>query len=338
MNVDDSGSGALEELRKGFAMGQSRKDVAGHKKKVTGIAWSGSGRRLASGSMDGTARTWTLLPDGSMLMRDADLKLPGGTGGERSVEAVCWDTSSGGGDAVVAAASSDKMLAVYDLRASTAKPTVATVADIGDPLLACWQPECGGSQYIAITDRDDFLRLVDTRVWRAVRSPRFDYMLHDVAWHPRVPGSLWLATDRGEIDVVQAPTLAVTRRMRCSMSALYALRFADQAPLFAVGCADHSYSVWDARECACLRGFAMFRSPIRSLTLSIDGVLVAAGSGDDHIDISHVPTGLVVHREPIPDKCLVSSLSFNPKHPVLAIATDNKDGTISTLICPKTTK
>jgi len=60
---------------------------------------------------------------------------------------------------------------------------------------------------------------------------------------------------------------------------------------FAVGAADAVVSLWDLEELACVRTFTSLDWPVRAISFSGDGVLLASASEDLTIDISHVETG-----------------------------------------------
>ena len=60
---------------------------------------------------------------------------------------------------------------------------------------------------------------------------------------------------------------------------------------FAVGSADALVSLWDVNELACLHTSARLDWPIRSVSFSYDGKLLASASEDLFIDIGHVKTG-----------------------------------------------
>ena len=60
---------------------------------------------------------------------------------------------------------------------------------------------------------------------------------------------------------------------------------------FAVGSADALVSLWDVNELACLRTLSRLDWPIRSVSFSYDGKLLASASEDLFIDIGHVETG-----------------------------------------------
>lgn len=63
-------------------------EFIGHKKKVHSVAWSCTGRKLASGSVDQTARVWVLDQTGFRNEHKSELELKGHSD---SVDQVTWD-------------------------------------------------------------------------------------------------------------------------------------------------------------------------------------------------------------------------------------------------------
>ena len=63
------------------------RELAGHRRRVHSVAWNCTGRKLASGSVDQTARVYD-VEHGSHSGRDVELK-----GHSDSVDQVSWDPS-----------------------------------------------------------------------------------------------------------------------------------------------------------------------------------------------------------------------------------------------------
>jgi len=66
-----------------------------------------------------------------------------------------------------------------------------------------------------------------------------------------------------------------------------------------VGSADALVSLWDADELACLRTFSRLEWPVRAISFSYDGKLLASASEDTIIDIGHVDSGEKVAEVPV---------------------------------------
>ena len=64
--------------------GKTTREYSGHKKKVHSVAWSCTGAKLASGSVDQSVRVWTIDETG----RHTDLEM---RGHQDSVDQLRWD-------------------------------------------------------------------------------------------------------------------------------------------------------------------------------------------------------------------------------------------------------
>ena len=74
------------------------------------------------------------------------------------------------------------------------------------------------------------------------------------------------------------------------------IEFDPTGSYFAVGSADALVSLWDVNELACLHTFSRLDWPVRTLSFSHDGKLLASASEDLFVDIGHVKTGENVAR------------------------------------------
>ncbi|GJN34252.1 hypothetical protein PR202_gb22899 [Eleusine coracana subsp. coracana] len=84
------------------------REYYGHKKKVHSVAWNCLGTKLASGSIDHTARVWSIDPHGHSKVKDIELK-----GHTDSVDQLCWDPKH---PDTVATAAADKSIRLWDAR------------------------------------------------------------------------------------------------------------------------------------------------------------------------------------------------------------------------------
>ncbi|KAI9074112.1 hypothetical protein K1719_043922 [Acacia pycnantha] len=83
------------------------REYSGHKKKVHSVAWNCIGTKLASGSVDQTARIWYIEPHGHGKVKDIELK-----GHTDSVDQLCWDPKHAD---LIATASGDKTVRLWEL-------------------------------------------------------------------------------------------------------------------------------------------------------------------------------------------------------------------------------
>lgn len=81
--------------------------------------------------------------------------------------------------------------------------------------------------------------------------------------------------------------------------------------------------MWDANELACLRVFSRLDWPVRTISFSHDGRLLASASEDLIIDIGDTETGEKV-ADIIIDAATFT-VAWHPKQYLLAFACDDKD-------------
>jgi THO complex subunit 3 len=75
---------------------------------VHSVAWNCLGTKLASGSIDHTARVWSIDPHGHSKVKDIELK-----GHTDCVDQLCWDPKH---PDTVATAAADKSIRLWDAR------------------------------------------------------------------------------------------------------------------------------------------------------------------------------------------------------------------------------
>ena len=176
------------------------RELAGHRRRVHSVAWNCTGRKLASGSVDQTARVYD-VEHGSHSGRDVELK-----GHSDSVDQVSWDPSSPDRLATVSA---DKTLRFWDVRAGGR--AVATVALTDENINVAWSPD--GAQ-VAVGNRDDVFAFVDAKTHEVTRTtPKFTYQVNDASWN-RAGDVFYLTTADGFAEALRFPELTPLHRMK----------------------------------------------------------------------------------------------------------------------------
>lgn len=101
------------------------------------------------------------------------------------------------------------------------------------------------------------------------------------------------------------------------------IKFDPKGRYFATGSADALVSLWDLDELVCVRTFSRLDWPVRTLSFSHDGGMLASGSEDLIIDIAMVETGERICE--VQCNAPTFTVAWHPQKPLLAFACDDKD-------------
>ncbi|CAN0922946.1 THO complex subunit 3 [Linum grandiflorum] len=303
----------MEEATIPFKNLHSR-EYQGHKKKVHSVAWNCTGTKLASGSVDQTARIWHIEPHGHGKARDIELK-----GHTDSVDQLCWDPKHAD---LIATASGDKTVRLWDARSGKCTQQAELS---GENINITYRPD---GTHVAVGNRDDELTILDVRKFRTVHRRKFNYEVNEIAWN--MTGDMFLlTTGNGTVEVLAYPTLGPIDTLMAHTAGCYCIAIdpkgrcvVQKFPYFAVGSADSLVSLWDISEMLCVRTFTKLEWPVRTISFNHTGEYIASASEDLFIDISNVQTGRSVHQ--IPCRAAMNSVEWNPKYNLLAYAGDDK--------------
>ncbi|XP_062620543.1 THO complex subunit 3-like, partial [Saccostrea cucullata] len=101
------------------------------------------------------------------------------------------------------------------------------------------------------------------------------------------------------------------------------IEFDPKGKYFATGSADALVSIWDVAELACVRTLSRLEWPVRTLSFSHDGKMLASASEDLIIDIAEVDSGEKITE--ITCEAPTFTVAWHPKRPLLAYACDDRD-------------
>lgn len=285
------------------------REIPGHRRRVHSVAWNCTGRKLASGSVDQTARVYD-VEHGAHSGRDVELK-----GHSDSVDQVSWDPTSPDRLATVSA---DKTLRLWDIRSGGR--AVATVALTDENINVTWSPD--GAQ-VAVGNRDDVFAFVDAKTHKVTRTThKFSYQVNDASWN-RKGDVFYLTTADGFVEALRFPDLKPLHEMKGHTSSVYAMALDPVHDRLASGGADAMVTVWDTDECVCVSVVDRLQAPVRAVSFSHDGAFLASAGDDAIVDVADadVTKGKCDRVVSVPVRGGdVSSMKWSPTHHVLAFA------------------
>ena len=323
--------------------------LTGHGRNVNSLEWNATGALLASGSDDKTARVWA-GEDGYKCAHKLEQH------GD-SVVQLCWDPTTPTSLATLAA---DKAVRLWDLRESTR--CVASVKTNHEYINIAWSLcgqhiAVGSSVGSGSKDADvkDYVSIIDARTHAVVKRLKFAYEVNEFVWAPDAR-TLLLTTEKGRVEVVRPlgpeadpaevfkvgptpqdvddfpevekpekprhPANIWTMHAHTDDCYCVALDADSQPPKLAVGSKDSIVSLWDLEEMISVRTILRHTTPVRCLSFSAHGQLVASSAYDPGIDIADAETAELVHT--IDAQHAMNSLAWHPTKPVLAYAIDAK--------------
>uniref|UniRef100_A0A0A9Y7W3 THO complex subunit 3 n=1 Tax=Lygus hesperus TaxID=30085 RepID=A0A0A9Y7W3_LYGHE len=296
----------LPELQAYFKTHDKIKEYQGHSSKVHSVGWSCDGSRLASGSFDKAVTVFALERD--KLTKEHTFRGHGG-----SVDQLCWHSSNSD---LLATASGDKTVRVWDVRT---QKCVTTVNTRGENINITWSPN-GGT--IAVGNKEDLISFIDTRMYKIRVEKQFSFEVNEIKWNLNTT-LFFLTSGQGSIHVLSFPDLKLQYVAKAHPGTCICIEMDPTGKYFATGSADALVSLWDVRDIACVRVFTRLDWPVRTLSFSYDGALIASASEDLFIDISEVETGQLVADVPV--EAPTFTVSWHPKQYLLAYACDDKD-------------
>ncbi|XP_076465754.1 THO complex subunit 3-like isoform X1 [Babylonia areolata] len=294
-----------EQMQKHFQANSRTRDIQIHTAKVHSVAWSADGRRLASGSFDKTVAIYAL--ERERLSKEHIFR-----GHGDSVDQLCWHPTN---PDHLATASGDKTVRIWDSRTSKAAAVINTK---GENINICWSPD--GST-IAVGNKDDLVTFIDVRSNRSRAEEQFKFEVNEISWNNE--GDLFFLTSgAGSIHIFSYPDLKLQHVLNAHPANCICIEFDPAGHYFATGSADALVSLWDLNDLVCIRTFARLDWPIRTISFSHDGKMLASASEDLVIDIAEVETGEKIHE--IPCDTPTFTVAWHPKRHLLAYACDDR--------------
>uniref|UniRef100_A0ACD5XQX0 Uncharacterized protein n=1 Tax=Avena sativa TaxID=4498 RepID=A0ACD5XQX0_AVESA len=285
-----------------------------HKKKVHSVAWNCTGTKLASGSIDHTARVWSIDPHGHSKVKDIELK-----GHTDSVDQLCWDPKH---PETVATAAADKTIRLWDARSGKCQVVELSGENINITYKHDGTHIAVGNKVYNNRTWEDELTIVDVRKLKPIHKQKFPYEINEIAWN-KTGDMFFITTGLGFVEVVNYPSLDVVCKLNAHTAGCYCIAMDPLDRYFAVGSADSLVSLWNVKELLCIKTFTKLEWPVRTVSFSHSGEFLAYASEDPFIDIANIQTGRSIHQ--IPCKAAMNSVEWNPKYNLLAYAGDDKN-------------
>lgn len=295
------------DLQEYFKTHAKNKEQKAHSSKVHSVGWNSDGRKLASGSFDKTVTIFALEKD--RVSKESTYR-----GHSGSVDQLVWHKSQAD---LLATASGDKSVRIWDIRAGKCAHMISTK---GENINITWSPD-GNS--IAVGNKEDLVTFIDTRTNKIRAEEQFNFEVNEIAWN-NSSDLFFLTNGLGSVHILSYPNLELQQVLRAHTATCICIDFDPTGRYFCIGSADALVSVWDADELACLRVLSRLDWPVRTVSFSYDGRLLASGSEDLIIDIGHTDSGEKVAD--ISVDAATFTVAWHPKQYLLAYACDDKDG------------
>ncbi|SPC62597.1 related to THO complex subunit 3 [Ustilago sp. UG-2017b] len=314
---------------------------SGHRSSVRGLGWSIDGRKLATCSSDRTIRIW--VPERSIDHR-ASTEIRGHTD---SVDQLIWHPTN---PELVATASGDKSVRIWDTRLNSTTETAMVVATPGANINLTYHPT---GNYIAVGDKSDTVSIIDCRKRKAIHTvcsrstcaPAGDETFDGAT----VMGSydeinelsyssdgslLFLSSGSGSIHMHHTCSSRNPYRRIHSHPAhtsnVFCIQHDPLSRFVATASSDAMISLWDSREWFSHKMVTSLAFPARAIGFSFDGELLASGGEDAFISINATDPSLGVRsgsgdqvcKIPLGQGTMINTLSWHPSKYLLAFAGD----------------
>ncbi|KAE9550342.1 hypothetical protein FO519_006448 [Halicephalobus sp. NKZ332] len=243
---------------------------------VRTLCWNVDGTALYSGS-DRYVTTYT-FDNASKVRFRANL-----SGHEDAVESV--DASKSNPNLFVSC-SADKTVRLWDARVSKHSESFET-KDAN--LYIAYSPD---DNYAIFVDKSDNINILDFRVGQVVESVSYKEETNEVIVHPNGQ-YIFVAMSGGKVEVLKMPNLEPVRTIRAHppLSSCQSLCLSPNQKFLAVGATDACCSIWNLETLTCIRTLQRLDYPVRSISYSHCGNLLATGSEDHFIDVAWTETG-----------------------------------------------
>jgi THO complex subunit 3 len=230
-----------------------------------------------------------------------------------SVDQLCWHPTHAD---LLATASGDKTVRIWDARIQKCAATISTK---GENINISWSPD---GHTIAVGNKEDLVSFIDVRTHKVRADQQFQFEVNEISWNNE-NNLFFLTNGQGCIHVLSFPELKMQHVLQAHPANCICIEFDPTGRYFATGSADALVSLWDVDELVCVRTFSRLDWPVRTISFSHDGKLLASASEDLMIDIASVDTGEKISEVPV--EFPTFTVAWHPKRYLLAFACDDKE-------------
>ncbi|KAJ1860312.1 hypothetical protein LPJ73_001424 [Coemansia sp. RSA 2703] len=297
----------MEKQRPGAFEEYKENKIHWEQGSVLDLSWSSDGNLLTAAGSKGSVRSWRLNRSGQ---KDGEeLKNIGS-----NIERLAWGPAAQNSD-ILAAASYDRSISLWDQRQGAVGAKLTTSGNNTD---ICWSPS---GKYLATINRDEGkLEVFDvSQTQSPVIVADTEDIVCSVRWNPQ-ESMLFLATDRGSVEVYQWPTMGHLTTIYGHAASCHCVEFDNCGTTMATGGADALVELWDTEDFSLKRPISGHESVLRYIGFSADGRYIASASDDTFIKIHETFSGELAHNLKVDS--FTTTLEWHPRKLILACGTN----------------